>query len=160
MNNRRKVLLGLGLGSGLAAWHKPMINSVVLPAHAQMTFCPEGLMTGNASAGPISGTPANGCTIEFEILSADPGAVVEVLSIDNTSTGDSDSVITVLGDGLASGVTGPRITWIGVASDGPFCSDVSPVTQPITDVTFTVTATCDDSATQFTQDFTLSSVLQ
>ena len=32
-NNRRKALLGIS-GGAVAIWHKPMISSVILPAHA------------------------------------------------------------------------------------------------------------------------------
>ena len=37
-NNRRRAVLGaVGGASALAVWHKPVITSVVLPAHAQMS---------------------------------------------------------------------------------------------------------------------------
>jgi len=119
MNSRRKVLLSLGAGSALSVWHRPVINSVVLPAHAQMTLCPDGITTGNLLVSPVSGVPTG-----------EP----ERCSIQST---------------------GPRITWNGAASDAPFCDDALPVD----DVTFTATLSCDGMATEFTQDFTLSSVL-
>ena len=38
--NRRKILMGIGASSLLAKWHKPIVNSVLLPAHAQTSIVP------------------------------------------------------------------------------------------------------------------------
>jgi hypothetical protein len=48
--NRRKVLLGsAAVGSALTVWHKPLMQSVVLPAHAQTTS-PVDFFASQASA--------------------------------------------------------------------------------------------------------------
>jgi len=35
MNKRRKIILGLSSSTALAVWHKPVVKSIMTPAHAQ-----------------------------------------------------------------------------------------------------------------------------
>ena len=39
MNKRRKLLLALSGASAATVWTKPVVNAVVLPAHAQTSLC-------------------------------------------------------------------------------------------------------------------------
>lgn len=164
MNNRRKVLLGLGVSSALAAWHKPVINRIVTPAHAQMSpqpptpdeLCPM-ITVGNVVFGPVSGTNTPPvCTATFDVLSADSVITLDITNIDAGSL-PADTTIDIQNLGIASATAGPRVVWQGPATDAPFCTDLTPVD----DITFTITATCDavtDGGT-FTQTFLLSEIL-
>jgi len=63
-SNRRK-LLGLALlgGSSLvlpSRWSKPIMNAVVLPAHAQTSMCITDTMVG----GPLAGNPSGATTCQ------------------------------------------------------------------------------------------------
>ncbi len=159
---RRKLLSGAACASALAVWHKPVINAVVLPAHAQMSgpmaadVCPM-VVVENAVFGPVSGTTTPPvCSVTFDVLSADPAQDLTIESI-TTSTLAADVTIDVQDLGTATSTTGARVVWRGPASDAPFCSDLMPTDE----VTFTVTATCDAAilGDSFTQSFTLSSLL-
>lgn len=156
MNNRRKVLLGLGASSALAAWHTPVINRIVTPAHAQASVCPM-ITIGNVVFGPVSGTNTPPvCTATFDVLSADAVIPLNITSID-AGTLPADTTVDVQNLGTASNTAGPRVVWQGPATDAPFCSDLTPVD----DITFTITASCDavtDGGT-FTQTFLLSEIL-
>lgn len=160
--SRRKVLMsGLGLGATAAvlpsAWTKPIINSVVLPAHAQASVCPM-ITIGNVTFGPFSAQPTPGapevCALTFDVLSSDTTALT-ITNVTNSTLAEFNSV-TYDGFGEATDTTGPRITWQGPASDAPFCSDL----MPIDSVTFTVTATCEAADMgEFSQDFTIEQIL-
>jgi len=68
-----------------------------------------------------------------------------------------DGAGTFSGPIAATDATGVRIVWTGPATNAPFCVPV----EPIDDITFTVTATCDDAFEMetYTEDFTLSDIL-
>ena len=171
MNKRRQLLIGSGVV--VAAWHKPVINSIVTPAHAQMSppvvdpeqLCPM-IVIGNVVLGPVSGTfvpPV--CSVTFDVLSGTAGTPLTIVEITNTTA--ADTTIVYDGFGEVTDTTGSRVVWRGPAPDAPFCSDLT----VINDVTFTVTATCAavdeaiadgavvENGTTFTQDFTLSEIL-
>lgn len=157
-NARRRFLFG---GAAIAIvlpskWSKPVINAVVLPAHAQTSSatCPR-VAIGNVVFGPISGGGAQPqCTVTFDVLSAD-SANVTVINIENSALLNGASV-TYNGFGTATQTTGPRIIWQGNAAEAPFCSTVSP-SDP---VSFTVTYTCDAvNGEEFTQVFELSDIV-
>lgn len=168
MNQRRKLLIS---GTVMAVWHKPMVNSVVTPAHAQTSpvepppppppppnpedVCPM-IVTGNVVFGPVSGsnTPPV-CSVTFDVLSGMAGTPLTITSITNTMAADTTITYDSFGD--VTDTTGSRVVWRGPATDAPFCTNFTVVNE----VTFTVTATCaaaPDAGT-FTQDFTLTQIL-
>lgn len=159
MNQRRKLLLGLGATSAIAVWHKPIVNAIVLPAHAQTSnpaaVCPM-IVLGNTVTGPVSGsnTPPV-CSVTFDVLSADAATSLTITDI-TTSTLPADTTVTFDSLGTATDLAGPRITWRGPAAGAPFCLPFTPVDS----VTFTITATCAAAGgATFFQDFTLASLL-
>lgn len=154
--SRRRLLGGVAGVSALAAWHKPIINAVILPAHAQTSVCPT-VTVQNVTFGPLSGmsTPSV-CSVTFDVFSSDPLQDVTIQSIE-TSTLAANVTVDVQDLGITTSTSGPRVVWQGPASDAPFCSDL----MPSNDVTFTATLTCSSVApgTSFTQSFTLLSLL-
>ncbi len=55
MNNQRRNLLGAAiLGTGCHIWSRPVVDTVILPAHAQTSVC----VTDETVGGPIEGNPA------------------------------------------------------------------------------------------------------
>lgn len=161
MKERRKTLLTLTGISALAVWHKPIINQVVIPAHAQTSMSPNDVCSmiaiGNISTSSVSGVDAlTSCTATFEVLSADAATPLTIISIDNNPLA-TDVTIDIQDLGTATDSMGPRVTWRGPSSEAPSCNDL----QPTNDVTFTVTATCSAAVNigQFTQTFSLSSIL-
>lgn len=152
--DRRKVVLSaLGvsvLGVALPTkWSKPVINAVVTPAHAETSpgsdpdpgpipVCPD-LVVGNAViTSAVSGQPVGSCSISFDILSSDPAEPLNVTSIANNAA--AGVIINVSAPtGVVTDSNGINITWIDVA---PVCSGT--VAQIINDVTFTITAECDN----------------
>lgn len=171
MNTRRKTLVALTGISAMAAWHKPVINSIVTPAHAQMSpveppepdplpseVCPM-IITGNLVSSSLSGAnSAIACGATFEFLSSDAAASLTIISIDNSALA-TGTTIDVQDLGVATDSSGPRVAWTGPSTDAPTCSNP----QPTDDITFTVTATCAAasalSPTTFTQEFELSAIL-
>lgn len=162
-NKNRRVLLtgsiGLGaIGSVLpAAWTKPMISSVILPAHAQ-TSCPAPV-AGNVVFGPLSGAAAaSGCAVTFDILSSDPATPLTIISVTNSALA-AGVTVTYNGFGQATDTTGPRINWRGAAAAAPNCTNVNAAGQgPVADVTFTVLASCDGSP-QFSTELSLQQIV-
>lgn len=180
---RRHLILGsLGVSAALPTqWTKPLVNSVLTPAHAQMSppppppdpdpvdpadVCPM-IVFGNVTSGPVSGSPMPPtCTVTFDVLSGDASASIDITDITVTMAADTtvefDGDPSFNGPVTATDANGARITWTGPATNAPFCVPV----EPIDDITFTVTATCDaadvDGITNmgmYSQDFTLSDIL-
>lgn len=160
-NTRRTLLTGLGVSAALAAWHKPLINAVVTPAHAQTSVLPEDvcamIVVGNVLTGPVSGTTVPPvCSVTFDVLSGDAAASLTITNID-AGTLPADVTVDVQDLGAATSTTGPRVVWRGPAADAPFCTDV----MPTDDVTFTITATCAAAPMggTFDQTFSLNDIL-
>ena len=156
LHNRRQLLKGALGASVIAAtvpsqWVKPVVNSVLTPAHAQTSpppMCPMAVLSMGVT-GPVSGQGQ--CTITFDVLSSDPAQPLTISSITDNSTDPSS--VTYDGFGTATDTTGPRIVWQGPTIGGELdCS------QPVTDVTFTITASCAANSDPFTQTFNLSEV--
>ena len=62
--NRRRVLKGVTIGGGsiaLTKWSKPIVETVVLPAHAQATgptnFTADGFGSGTTAGAPVLPAP-------------------------------------------------------------------------------------------------------
>ena len=173
MNDRRKILLGLGTGGVLSAWHKPIVNAVLVPAHAQLSPEPEpepdpdppvvvcpAIIAGNAQSSGLSGTASfTSCGVTFDIFSSDPAVPLEITSIGTNPLG-ADVSVTNDGLGPATDTTGPRVTWMGPISGSAPDDCVSPSTVvPAEDVTFTITATCEGGAEPVELVITLTEIL-
>ena len=165
MNDRRKILLGLGTGSVLSAWHKPIVNAVLVPAHAQISpeppvvLCP-AIIVGNVQSSALSGTASfTSCGLTFDIFSSDPATPLEITSIENSPLG-ADVSVTNDGLGTATDTTGPRVTWIGIIAGSAPSDCQSPSTVvPADDITFTITATCEGGTEPVELVITLTEIL-
>jgi len=163
---RRRLLLGAGATGAMAMWHKPVVNAIMLPAHAQMSPEPEPeptpeelcsmVVLGNVVTGPVSGsnTPPV-CSITFDVLSGTAGESLMITNI-STSTLPANTTFTIDALGTATDVIGPRIVWQGPAVGAPFCMPF----ELVDDLTITVTATCTAASGEtFSQDFLLSDLI-
>ena len=174
MNDRRKILLGLATGGVLSAWHKPIVNAVLVPAHAQTSpepepepdpdpdppvVCPE-IIAGNVQSSALSGTASfTSCSLTFDIFSSDPATPLEITAIDNSPLG-ADVSVTNDGLGTATDTTGPRVTWIGpIAGSAPSDCQSPSMVVPVDDITFTITATCEGGAEPVELVITLTEIL-
>lgn len=142
---RRYVLKSVALsGTVLAAlpakWQKPVVDSVLLPAHAQATVCPL-LVVGNGSFSP--GSVPGTCGISFELLSGDSAININILSITNSALVGTDAVTYSGGTaGSVGSSSGLSVNWVGQAVGAPFaCATSAPVA--VNEVTFDVTYNCD-----------------
>lgn len=133
-------------------WQKPIINSVVLPAHAQASVCPM-LVLGNGTFSP--GSAAGTCGLSIELLSSDPVEDLEILSISNSTLAMGDAVTYPMGTaGTVSSLIGLEINWVGQAVGAPFaCSTNPPV--PVNDIVFTVEFNCATGPEVQTMTFSL-----
>ena len=166
MNDRRRILLGLGTTSAMVAWHKPIVKAVLVPAHAQTSPppppplpCPD-IIVGNAQSSGLSGAQSfTSCGLTFDIFSSDPATPLTITAITNDALG-TDVTVTNDGLGTATDLIGPRVTWIGpiVGSAPSDCVTTSAIF-PVDDVTFTIEATCADSPDPVTLVVTLSAIL-
>ena len=74
LNQRRKLLLGIGATGAATVWHKPIVNAIVLPAHAQTSPVPSFTVEKTQSGGP---NPAMivGDVLEYTIIVTNTGGV-------------------------------------------------------------------------------------
>lgn len=165
---RRSVLKSVALsGAGLSvlpsAWTKPVVNSVLLPAHAQTTAMPPPvvecpmLITGNGtfSAGSAAGT----CGLSFEFLSGDAANAIDVISITNTAPVGTDAVTYSGGtSGSVTATGGLSVNWVGQAVGAPFACGPGGSVDPINEITFTVTYNCASNPEIQTMTFSLQAI--
>lgn len=113
---RRGSLKALGLVLAGGVWSKPVVESVVLPAHAESTpttvVCPSIEVELVAEPTPSG----NACVHQFVVLSADPGVPVEVTSI--TSDLDGNNLGVVVDDTLPAEATNSEGVGFSVISIG------------------------------------------
>ena len=128
MNTTRRQLL---------AWSTPVIASVALPVHAQMSICPEGPPEMSVMVAPKCSGSAPIGTAVLELLA--PGATtITVMDITTTSS-DVNSTLTV-NEALPRDIsqsTSTTITWEGPASDAVSCL-------PLAELMVTVEFQCND----------------
>lgn len=175
---RRSVLKSVALsGAGLSvlpsAWTKPIINSVLLPVHAQTTTMPTPtppppppppppvecpmLTIGNGtfSAGSAAGT----CGLSFELLSDDAATPVDIISIMNTAPVGTDAVTYSSGtSGSVTAASGLSVNWLGQAVGAPFACGPGGSVDPINEITFTVTYNCASNPDVQTMTFSLQAI--
>jgi hypothetical protein len=58
--DRRRLVGALAIMTATAVWHKPIINAVTLPAHAQTSIC----VTDTTVGGPLAGHPSGAATCQ------------------------------------------------------------------------------------------------
>ncbi len=133
------VLAGTSTKIAPGKWTKPLLSSVILPAHAQTSVCP-ALVVGNTSFGP--GSAPGTCGLNFELLSGDAAQDLTIVSVTNSTPVGMDAVSYPGGTtGTASSTSGLAIAWVGQAVGAPFaCATAAPV--PINEISFTVTYNC------------------
>ncbi|GHA18240.1 hypothetical protein GCM10008090_29770 [Arenicella chitinivorans] len=71
----RRALFGLATTAALAPlWAKPVVNTIVLPAHAQTSVC----VTDTTVGGPLAGAPDNppNCQVACEAEAARENALL------------------------------------------------------------------------------------
>lgn len=110
--------------------------------------CPE-IVIGGVVIGPGSGPEA--CTLSFDIFSADAATPLEITNITNSelslgATVEYDFPL------IVTDSMGSRVSWTGMIAT-PECNDFS-----VSNVVFTVTATCEGAVDPFTTDFNLSDI--
>lgn len=82
---RRKLLMVIG-GGGMAAavlpgkWSKPIIDAVVLPAHAQTSMCVADTLAG----GPLTGHPSGATTCQAACESEAAAQGAQLCSVTET----------------------------------------------------------------------------
>lgn len=67
---RRKIIGLASLAALSPLWIKPVVNSVVLPAHAQTSMCMTDMTVGGPLAGNASGATSCQAACEFEAQAA------------------------------------------------------------------------------------------
>lgn len=157
-SSRRAVLKSVALsGAALSVlpstWTKPVVNSVLLPAHAQTSVC-ASVIFGNATSSVGSGGAV--CGLSFELLSGDAAASIDIISITNTAPVSPDAVTYPSGtSGSVTATSGLSVNWVGAAIGAPFtCSPLD----AINEITFTVTYNCASDPTVQTATFSLQAI--
>ena len=158
---KRRVLKSVALAGAAAAvlpsqWKKPVLNSIVLPAHAQSSpICPElSVLNGTFGPGSAPGT----CGLNFQFVSADASQGLDIISVVNTTPVGTDTVTYAGGTaGSVTATAGLTVAWVGQAVGAPFaCASDAPV--PVNEITFTVTYNCSIDSTVQTMDFSLQTI--
>ena len=108
--NRRKILSVLGLGGTLMLpnkWAKPIVDTVIMPAHAQtsdpIAADPSAPSTPSTPPALFTFSPSGSDTFSFIVQTSIPG-----VTLDETSSG----AITSFGVGIATQVAGIELTLI------------------------------------------------
>ncbi len=166
----RRGVLSLGAITTMIVWHKPVVNSIILPAHAQTSspnpadVCPMIVVGNTVLPGPPSGPGSTtSCQVTFDFLSSSPSDTLTINSITNTVVGANstlsyDGAAAFAGPVTVSDLSGTRLSWVGPVVGGTGTCLSMPV--PVDDITITVTATCAAAAGgEFNQDFLLSALL-
>ncbi|RBP48544.1 hypothetical protein [Arenicella xantha] len=82
---RRRHLVGISAAAVLSPlWSKPLINAVVLPAHAQTSMCVTDITVGGPLAGNASG--ATSCQAACDAEASSRGALL--CDVRETDTGN------------------------------------------------------------------------
>lgn len=85
-NHSKRVLIGAGaIALSAPIWLKPVINTVILPAHAQTSMCVTDMTVGGPLAGNASG--ATSCQAACEVEAADLNAQLCEVRETTTATG-------------------------------------------------------------------------
>ena len=173
INTRRRALQGITGAAAVVVWHKPIINSIVLPSHAETSPIPSPTPPTSPDPGPapaptpapVPPPPAPPTAEELcpmVVAGAPETSAVSGVGSDTDCSGffmifSSDpatplTIISITPSTLPAGTT-VNIVDLGTATDsqGPLISFQAPfATAPLCgdfvpeeDVIFTVTATCD-----------------
>lgn len=83
--SRRRLATMTSLSALPLAWHQPIVNIILLPAHATTTAI-EACEANEETGGPLIGNPygASSCTEACEALSTDIGG--ELCAVEETTT--------------------------------------------------------------------------
>jgi hypothetical protein len=83
--DRRRLFGALAITTATAVWHTPIINAVILPAHAQTSIC----VTDTTVGGPLAGHPsgAANCQAACEAEAISQNAQLCAVTETNTPSG-------------------------------------------------------------------------
>ncbi len=138
----------------LLKWTTPMVASVVLPSHAQMSACTSMLTMAAPAPSKCSGSPPVGSAI-LQVMSdaTDPSSpLLEIIAIDVNGAAATDTITLPTLPASVSDSVGADIEWSGNASDALTCL-------PLSTISFDITYQCVGSATTMMQSFDLLTVL-
>ena len=118
---RRRLFKTIALGGGavgLAKWSKPIVSSIILPAHAQATG-------GGGGGGPVAPTSCvttnPTVSLLFQVGSGGPGASLIGLTVNgnfiNTDTLDGASAFSI-NQPVSGQISGPGFDWTGTVTPG------------------------------------------
>lgn len=87
-SSRRKLVTTLGVAAATAAvvpnqWSKPIINAMVLPAHAQTSMC----VTDTTVGGPLLGNPSGATTCQAACEAEAVAQSAQLCNVDETVDG-------------------------------------------------------------------------
>jgi len=122
INQRRKLLGIIGVGGLVSAWHKPIINSITLPAHAQTsTNTPTVTTTGSVSSMAIPDQTSINIDVPLTHPDGSPTMVSKVvLSLDIEHGFQGDIIISLTSP---SGMSSVLVDRVGTGNTEFGCSD-------------------------------------
>ena len=180
INTRRRALQGITGAAAIVVWHKPVINTIVLPAHAETSPVPSPTPPTSPDPSPapappptaeelcpmvVAGAPETSavsgdgsitdCSGFFMIFSSDPTTPLTIIDI-TTSSLPANTTVSIQDLGTATDSQGPLISFQAPFATAPICTDFVPEE----DITFTITATCDavTDGDTFTTEISFSSL--
>ncbi len=127
----------------LLTWTPPLISTVVIPAHAQMSVCGSMPVLSANTASKCAGDPPVGQVFVTLLSDAIDPADVDLTIIDIAIMGASADDVIVLPTLPAqiSDVAGIEIEWSGPATDAITCL-------PLSTIRFDITYSCNSASDQ------------
>jgi hypothetical protein len=149
--SRRKLLKSIAAGSGAIvagkslpeSWSRPVVDSVMLPAHAQTSLLQysEEILDVDPCDGATSGT-AQTTSIDFDVTGITPASSGTLIATISGDIGDPTETYTVSIEGTSLGQVGPGPSDGSTISE-TFTIDLSVLQAAAVDGTITITFTPD-----------------
>lgn len=134
----------------LLVWSVPTVSTVVLPAHAQTSFCGSAPVMAATAPSKCSGTSPVGDAIIA--LTSNGADLLDIISINVQGALASDTITLPALPVQVSNTSGVDVRWVGNASDAVSCL-------PLSTINFEVTYRCSVNVTTQTADFSLTTIL-
>lgn len=133
----------------LLVWSVPVVASISLPAHAQMSECTTPPVLRAITPAKCAGqNPQGEATLGIFSSAA---VTLDIISITDDAV-DPNTITYSATSGMVTDVTGIDVSWAGPSTDATTCL-------PQVNVTITVSYTCNNDPMTFTETFSLLDVL-